>query len=44
MNFNNIAIVNIYGGEYHQIINGINKREAINLLKNANLREKSKAL
>ena len=35
-----IAIFNIRGVDYHCIINGINKSEAVNLLQNADLRKK----
>ena len=34
MNFSIIAILNIHGVDYHCIINGISKNEAVNLLQN----------
>ena len=37
VNLNNIAILNIYGVDYGCIINGTEKSEAINLLKNIDL-------
>ena len=40
MNLSDIAILNIHGVDYHCIINGISKSEAMGLLKNANLNEK----
>ena len=43
MNLNNIAILIIHGVDY-SFINGINKSEIINLLKNDNLNEKSESL
>ena len=36
-NLNEIAVLNIYGVNYHCIINGISKSDAVNLLQNANL-------
>ena len=41
MNLSNIAILNIKGSDYHSIVNLISKNEAINLMENANLTEKS---
>ena len=40
INLNDIAILNISGADYRCIINGISKRDALNLLKNANLTKK----
>ena len=39
-NLNDIAILNICGVDYCCAINGIDKREAMNLLQNADLTEK----
>ena len=36
-----IAIFNIRGVDYHCIINGINKSQAVNLLQNADLHKKN---
>ena len=33
MNLNNVDILNICGADYHCIINGISKSEAINLIR-----------
>ena len=44
MNSSDIAILNIKDANYHCIISGINKNEAINLMQNANLTEKSRTL
>ena len=44
VNLSNIAILNIKGADYHCITNGISKNEAIHLLQNADLTEKSKTL
>ena len=44
MNPSNIAILNIRGVDYCCIINGISKNEAVNLLQNADLNEKSGSL
>ena len=41
MNLSDIAILNIQGSDYHCIISGISKTEAINLMKHADLIEKS---
>ena len=43
MNFSNITCINIHGVDY-RISNGIRKREAITLLQNADLNEKSGTL
>ena len=40
MNLSNIAILNIRGSDYHCIISGIRKSEAINLMQNTDLTEK----
>ena len=40
INLNDIAILNISAADYRCIINGISKRDALNLLKNANLTKK----
>ena len=44
MNFSNIAILNIKSADYRCIISKITKNEAINLMQNANLTEKSGTL
>ena len=44
INLNDIAILNIHGVDYRCIIHGISKIEAMGLLRNANLNEKSRAL
>ena len=44
LNFSDIAILNIKGSDYHHIIVLISKNETINLLKNADLTEKSGTL
>ena len=44
MNLSDIAILNVKGSDYCCIINLISKNEAINLLQNADLTEKSRAL
>ena len=44
MNLSNIAILNIKGADYRCIISGVIKREAINLMQNINLTEKSVTL
>ena len=44
MNLSNIAILNIKGSNYCCIINGISKDEAINLMQNADLTEKTGTL
>ena len=43
-NLSDIAILNIKGSDYHCIISFISKNEAINLMQNADLTEKSGAL
>ena len=44
MNLSNISIWNIKSTDYHFIISRINKSEAINLMQNTDLTEKSGAL
>ena len=44
LNLSDIAILNIKGSDYHHIIVLISKNETINLLKNADLTEKSGTL
>ena len=44
MNLNDISILNIKGSDYHCIISLISKNEAINLLQNTDLTEKSGTL
>ena len=44
MNLSNTAILNIKGSDCHSIISGISKHEAINLMQNADLTEKSRAV
>ena len=44
MNLSDIAILNIKGTDYRCIINKISKKEAINLLQNADCTEKSGTL
>ena len=44
MNLINIAILNIKGSNYCCIISGVSKNEAINLMQNIDLTEKSGAL
>ena len=44
INLSNIAILNIKGSDYHCIISLISKNEALNLMQNANLTEKSGTL
>ena len=44
MNLSDIAILNIKGSEYRSIISLISKTEAINLMQNADLTEKSGTL
>ena len=44
MNLSNIAILNIKSGNYHCIISGISKSEAINLMQNTDLYQKSGTL
>ena len=44
INLSDIAILNIKGSDYHCIISLISKNEAINLMQNADLTEKSRTL
>ena len=44
INLSNIAILNIKGSNYYCIISLISKNEAINLMQNADLTEKSGTL
>ena len=44
INLNDIAILNIHGVNYRCIINGISKTEAVKLLENVDLTEKSGTL
>ena len=44
MDLIDIDILNIKGADYHYIISGISKNEAINLMQNIDLTEKSGAL
>ena len=44
MNLSDIAILNIKGSDYRCIISGISKSEAIILIQNADLTEKSGTL
>ena len=44
MNLNDIAILNIKGSDYRCLISLISKNEAINLMQNADLTEKSRTL
>ena len=44
MKLSDIAILNIKGSDYCCIIGGISKTEAINLMQNTNLTEKSRTL
>ena len=44
MSMNDVAILNINGADYHCIISRINKSEAINLLKNVDLIDRSRIL
>ena len=44
MNLSNIAILNVKGFNYHCIITGISKNEAINLMQNTDLTKKSRIL
>ena len=43
-NFSEIAILNIKGSDYRCIISLIRKNEILNLMQNADLTEKSRAL
>ena len=42
MNLSDIALLNIKGSDYHCIISLISKDEAVNLMKSADLTEKSR--
>ena len=44
MNLSDIAILNIKGSDYHCIISLISKNEAISLMQNVDLTEKSRTL
>ena len=44
INLNSVAVLNIHGSDYHCMIVGITKDEAINLLKDTNMAEKSETL
>ena len=44
MNLSDISILNILGADHSRIVNGISKNEAMNLLPNADLAEKSRIL
>ena len=44
MNYSNIAILKIKNVDYRCIITGISKSEAISLMQNINLTEKSRTL
>ena len=44
MNLSDIAILNIQGGDCRYIIRGFSKREAINIMQNVDLSEKSETL
>ena len=44
MNVSDIHILNIKNGDYWFIVSGISKTEAINLMQNADLTEKSRTL
>ena len=44
MNLSNIVILNIKGSDYHCIISRISKKEAINLMQNADLTKTSGTL
>ena len=44
MNLSNIAILNIKGSDYYYIISLISRTQAINLMQNADLNEKSGTL
>ena len=44
MNLSDIAILNIKGSDYHCIIRLISKNEAISLMQNVDLTEKSRTL
>ena len=44
MSMNDVAILNINGADYHCIISRIDKSEAINLMKNVDLIDRSRIL
>ena len=44
INFKDIAILNIWDIDYHCIINGISKSDALNLLQNADLTKERRVL
>ena len=44
MNLSDIAILNIKGSDYRCVIRLISKNEAVNLMQNADLTEKSRTL
>ena len=44
MPINNVAILNIHDADYHCIISGVSKSEAINVVGNINLTEKTGTL
>ena len=44
MNLSDIVFLNTNGADYRCIISGTSKSEAVNLIQNINLREKSGAL
>ena len=44
MNLSNIPILNTKGSDYHCIISGISKKEAINLMQTTDLTENSGTL
>ena len=44
MSMNDVAILNINGADYHCIISRINNSEAINLMKNVDLIDRSRIL
>ena len=44
INLSDIAVLNIIGSDYGRIISFISKNEATNLMQNADLTEKSRAL
>ena len=44
LNLSDVAILNIKGSDYRCIISGIRKSEAVNLMQNTDLTEKSRTL
>ena len=44
INLEDIAILNIHGVDYRYIISGIRRSDAMNLMQNINLTEKSETL